>query len=86
VQNLHQNIMRSLDYLSKIVDNRLKQHFDNTGTTDPLIFPELKIEEDDAPLNHFLEKHQHLTFSQTLLNWLFKSTFHKAVISPKWEG
>jgi adenylate kinase family enzyme len=50
--------MRSLDYLRKIVDNRLKQHFDNTGTAELWIFPELKIEEDDAPLNHFLQTHQ----------------------------
>jgi hypothetical protein len=51
VHNL-QNIIRSLDYLREVIDNRLSFHFNNNGAS--FVLPELKIEPEDAPLNHFL--------------------------------
>ncbi len=52
MQNLHQNIVHSLDYLRDVIDKRLQIHFNNNN--DSFSFPALKIEPDDAPLNHFL--------------------------------
>lgn len=56
MQNLHQNIILSLDYLGEIVDQRLQAHFNKTD--EGFAFPELKIAPDDAPLNHFLLQHK----------------------------
>jgi hypothetical protein len=55
VQNF-QNINQSLDFLHNVIDKRLQNYFSNNGHD--FNFPELKIEPDDAPLNHFLLEHK----------------------------
>ena len=55
MQNLHQNIIRSLHYLREVIDNRLQLHFNNKEGG--FILGDFKIEPDDAPLNHFLVRH-----------------------------
>lgn len=48
--------MRSIDFLKDLVGKRFRIFF---GQEDEiLVFPELAIEPDDAPLNHFLIRHQ----------------------------
>jgi len=53
----YQNIIRSLDFLKEIANRRLQLHF-NKENTPPFAYPELAIEQDDSPLNHFILQHQ----------------------------
>ena len=53
----YQNIIRSLQFLKEIADRRLQLHF-NKENAAPFAYPELKIEHDDSPLNHFIIRHQ----------------------------
>jgi AAA+ superfamily predicted ATPase len=51
------NINHSLNFLQDIISRRLNEFFKKENTT-AFSFPSLTIEPDDAPLNHFLIKHQ----------------------------
>ena len=57
MQNHYNNINRSLIFLRGIVKTRLDIFFQKENAA-AFSFPELKMEPDDAPLNHFLIKHQ----------------------------
>ncbi|MEO7767515.1 MAG: hypothetical protein ABIS01_08820 [Ferruginibacter sp.] len=51
------NINRSLDFLQEALKRRLEDHF-NKQEGKEFDFPEITIEHEDVPLNHFLIKHQ----------------------------
>lgn len=53
----YQNIIRSLEFLKEIANRRLQLHF-NKEEAPPFAYPELAIEQDDSPLNHFILQHQ----------------------------
>ena len=52
-----QNITHSLSFLREAIERRLKNFF-NKENSEPFAWPEIKLEQDNAPLNHFLVKHQ----------------------------
>ena len=52
-----QNITQSLSFLQEIINGRLKQFFQKENA-EPFNWPELVLEQDDAPLNHFMVRHQ----------------------------
>src|SRR5215831_6354318 len=51
------NIIPSLNFLSKVINRRLKEFFkkENAG---PFSYPEIKLEDDHSPFNHFLFTHK----------------------------
>lgn len=51
------NIAQSLLFLQDVINRRL-QHFFQKENAEPFTWPELILEQDDAPLNHFLVSHQ----------------------------
>lgn len=53
----YQNIIRSLSFLRELADKRLQVHF-NKQEDGAFAYPDLTIESDNAPLNHFIIKHQ----------------------------
>ncbi|POY36197.1 AAA family ATPase [Solitalea longa] len=53
----HLNIAHSLAFLRETINRRLQQFFQKDNVT-PFIYPEIKIEEDNAPLNLFLVHYQ----------------------------
>ena len=57
LQTQLQNITHSLTFLGETISRRLK-HFFQKENTEPFAYPEIKLEQDSAPLNHFLVKHQ----------------------------
>ena len=52
---LQQNIIRSLEFLFKVIDRRLQQHF---GKVERFTLPEFALEPDNAPLNRFIDEHE----------------------------
>lgn len=52
-----QNIILSLDFLQQVTNERLR-HFFQKGDSTPGIYPELRLEQDNSPLNHFLITHK----------------------------
>jgi len=57
LQNYHQNINRSLLFLQDILNRRLADFFKKENA-EAFSLPPISIEPDDAPLNHFLIRHQ----------------------------
>lgn len=57
MKNSDYNIIHSIGFLQEIVQRRFSNFF-NKDSKEEFSFPELKIEPDDAPLNHFLIQHQ----------------------------
>jgi AAA+ superfamily predicted ATPase len=53
----YHNIIRSLNFLQEVTDKRLQLHFSKENMQ-PFEYPELAIEGDNAPLNHFIVSHQ----------------------------
>jgi len=53
----YHNIIRSLGFLHEIVNQRLQLHF-NDKSAAGLVYPELTIESNNSPLNHFISSHQ----------------------------
>ena len=53
----YQNIIRSFKFLHELADKRLQSHF-NKQAEDSFAYPDLIIESDDSPLNHFIIQHQ----------------------------
>jgi len=57
MQTQLQNITNSLLFLSETINRRL-QHFFQKENPEPFAYPEIKLEQDNAPLNQLLVKHQ----------------------------
>lgn len=57
MQNHYNNITNSLLFLKQVVRQRLDQFFQKENS-EAFVYPELRIEADDGPLNHFIIKHQ----------------------------
>lgn len=53
----YMNIIRSLEFLREIVNRRLLMHF-NKEEPSNFAYPDLTIESDNSPLNHFIIRHQ----------------------------
>lgn len=66
MQNHHYNINRSLDFLQDTIKSRLDDFFKKENAA-AFSLPELKIEPDDAPLNHFLIRYQPTIEEYTIL-------------------
>jgi AAA+ superfamily predicted ATPase len=57
IQNLNNNIIYSLTFLREIVNRRL-QHFFQKENHEPFAYPQVKLEQGNTFLNHFLETHK----------------------------
>lgn len=57
MQNHYDNIYSSLSFLEEVIKKRLTIFFQKENA-EPFAYPELKMQADDSPLNHFLIKHQ----------------------------
>lgn len=53
----YQNIIRSLEFLREIINRRLHAHFSKEQPS-VFVYPDLTIESDNSPLNHFIIQHQ----------------------------
>ncbi|MCO4294466.1 ATP-binding protein [Solitalea sp. MAHUQ-68] len=57
METYHQNITNSLSFLQETINRRL-HHFFNKESDEQFSYPEIKLEEDNAPLNQFLAFYQ----------------------------
>jgi len=57
MEKQYQNIIRSLEFLREVCDKRLQSFF-NKENASAISYPELTIEPDDSPLNHFIVNHR----------------------------
>jgi len=57
METTQKNIVESLRYLQKVVDNRLRNFFQKENA-EAFTYPDLVLEPDDSPLYHFLISHK----------------------------
>lgn len=57
MQKQYHNVTKSLEFLREVCDKRLQSFFQK-GNTAPFNYPEISLEEEQSPFNHFLCTHQ----------------------------
>lgn len=57
MQKQYNNVTKSLEFLREVCDKRLQSFFQK-GNTAPFNYPEISLEEEQSPFNHFLCTHQ----------------------------